>query len=142
MTAGRRVWIRFPIGVLHLLHHCSTGVEWADGNLIPSDPSNHVPLCLNGTKQKGAVNALLIPPIFHLDSLLVFELQLLRWRLKGQVLLFFFFWLLFFFFWEPIWLTTSWTCSLPNFTSSHEYFGLLKKIIIGLGSLPEHIIFM
>lgn len=89
MTAGRRVWIRFPIGVLHLLHHCFSGVEWADGNLIPSDPSNLVSLCLNGTKQKGAVNALLIPPIFHLDSLPVFELQLLWWRLKGRVLLFF-----------------------------------------------------
>lgn len=37
MTAGNRVWIRFPIGALHLLHHCCFGVEWADSNLTPWD---------------------------------------------------------------------------------------------------------
>lgn len=88
MTAGSRVWIRFPIGVLHLLHHRFFGVEWADSNLTPSDPSNLVSLCLNGAKQKGSVDALLIPPIFHLDILLVFALHFLHWRLKGQVLFF------------------------------------------------------
>lgn len=86
MTAGSRVWIRFPIGVLHLLHHRFFGVEWADSNPTPSDPSNLVSLCLNGAKQKGSVDALLIPPIFHLDILLVFALHFLHWRLKGQVL--------------------------------------------------------
>lgn len=87
MTAGSRVWIRFPIGVLHLLHHRFFGVEWADSNLTPSDPSNLVSLCLNGAEQKGSVvDALLIPPIFHLDILPVFALQFLHWRLKGQVL--------------------------------------------------------
>lgn len=56
MTAGSRVWIRFPIGVSH---HFS-GVEWADSNLTPSDPSNLVSHCLNGAKQKGWVNAFLV----------------------------------------------------------------------------------
>lgn len=87
MTAGSRAWIRFPIGVLHLLHRRFFGVEWADGNPTPPDPSNLASLCLAGAEQKGSVDALLIPPIFHLDHfLLLFVLQLLRcWRLKGQV---------------------------------------------------------
>lgn len=71
MTAGSRIWIRFPIGVSH---HFS-GVEWADGNLTPSDPSNLVSHCLAGAKQKGSVNAFLIPPIFHLDILPVSALH-------------------------------------------------------------------
>lgn len=37
MTAGNRVWIRFPIGALHLLHYCCFGVEWADSNPTPWD---------------------------------------------------------------------------------------------------------
>lgn len=88
MTAGSRVWIRFPIGVLHLLHHRFFGVEWADSNPTPPDPSNLASLCLTGAEQKGSVDALLIPPIFHLDILLLLVLQLLHWRLKGQVPLF------------------------------------------------------
>lgn len=88
MTAGRRVWIRFHVGVLHLLHQRFSGIEWADRNLIPSDPSNLVSLSLKRTKQKGSANALLIPPIFHLDTMPVFELQLLHWRLKGQAPIF------------------------------------------------------
>lgn len=86
MTAGKSVWIRFPIGVLHLLHHRFFGVEWADSNLIPSDSSNLVSHSLTGTKQKGSVNALLIPPMFHLDTLPVFELQIIHWTLKNKFL--------------------------------------------------------
>ena len=37
MTAGNKVWIRFPIGALHLLHHCCFGAEWADSNPTPWD---------------------------------------------------------------------------------------------------------
>lgn len=89
MTAGSRVWIRFPKGVLHLLHHRFFGIEQADSNLTPSHPPNLVSLCLNGAEQKGSVDALLIPPIFHLDILLVFALQFLHWSLKGQVIFLF-----------------------------------------------------
>ncbi len=83
MTAGSRVWIRFPIGLLHLLHTRLFGVEWDDSNLTPTDPSNLFSLCLNGAKQKGSVDALLIPPIFHLDILPVFAPHFLHWILKG-----------------------------------------------------------
>lgn len=87
MTAGSRAWIRFPIGVLHLLHQRSFGVEWADRNPTPPDPSNLAPLCLSGAEREGSAGASLIPPIFHLDGFAACfgRLQLVRWRLKGHV---------------------------------------------------------